>query len=147
MNKPLSYEVNLETNAAISSDFNFCFVFVVLCFCVHAVSRGVQTLEIVFGNRYMKNLAAHFLDGTLKDDDLRKMSDEEVMRVVCGVKGIGEWSCHMFMMFQLGRPDILPVGDLAIRKAFKRLCLFLHTHLLRVCRSTMVRSHKAITGP
>jgi hypothetical protein len=70
---------------------------------------------------YMKKLAQQCVDCVLKDEELRKMTDKEVMRAVGMVKGIGEWSCHMFMMFQLGRPDVLPVGDLAIRKAFKRL--------------------------
>eukprot|EP01052_Picozoa_sp_SAG31_P002951 SAG31_NODE_108_length_24741_cov_6.933041_3_plen_2073_part_00 len=76
---------------------------------------------------YMKNLARKFIDGELKESELRKMTDAEVMKTVCNVKGIGEWSCHMFMMFQLGRQDVLPVGDLGIRTCIgpnksSRLC-------------------------
>ena len=70
---------------------------------------------------YMKNLAAAFVSGQLSDGALSKMTDEEVVAAVTAVKGIGEWSAHMFMMFSLGRADVFPWGDLAIRKAMKRL--------------------------
>jgi DNA-3-methyladenine glycosylase II len=53
----------------------------------------------------------------LRLDDL---PDEEVMAELVAVKGIGEWSAHMFLMFQLERPDVLAVGDLGIRRAVER---------------------------
>jgi len=50
---------------------------------------------------------------------LRDLSDEEVIEQLTAVKGIGEWSAHMFLMFHLHRPDVLPVGDQGIRNAIK----------------------------
>jgi DNA-3-methyladenine glycosylase II len=48
------------------------------------------------------------------------MPDEEVMRELTAVKGIGEWTAHMFLMFTLRRPDVLPTGDLGVRNAAMR---------------------------
>jgi DNA-3-methyladenine glycosylase II len=47
------------------------------------------------------------------------MSDEDVIQHVTAVKGLGEWSAHMFLMFHLGRPDVLPVGDLGVRHGMR----------------------------
>jgi 3-methyladenine DNA glycosylase/8-oxoguanine DNA glycosylase len=46
------------------------------------------------------------------------MSDEEIIAQLVGVKGIGVWTAHMFLIFALNRPDVLPVGDYGVRKAF-----------------------------
>lgn len=70
---------------------------------------------------YLKDLAAHFADGRLKDKELEKLSDDEVVERVVQVKGIGRWTAEMFLIFQLRRPDILPVDDLGVRNAFKRM--------------------------
>jgi DNA-3-methyladenine glycosylase II len=67
--------------------------------------------------RYLRSLAEHVLDGSLELDKLDKLPDDEVISELTRVKGIGEWSSHMFLMFHLGRPDVLAVGDLGIRKA------------------------------
>jgi len=67
--------------------------------------------------RYLRSLAEHVLDGSLKLDRLPELPDEEVSAELTAVKGIGEWSAHMFLMFHLRRPDVLPVGDLGIRRA------------------------------
>ena len=66
---------------------------------------------------YLRSLAEHVLDGSLELERLDTLPDEEVIAELTAVKGIGEWSSHMFMMFHLGRPDVLAVGDLGIRKA------------------------------
>ena len=66
---------------------------------------------------YLRSLAEHVLDGQLELDRLTELSDEEVIAELTAVKGIGEWSAHMFLMFTLHRPDVLPVGDLGIRNA------------------------------
>jgi DNA-3-methyladenine glycosylase II len=66
---------------------------------------------------YMKDLAQHIIDGRLDLDHAATLSNQELMTQLTAVKGIGEWSAHMFMIFSLGRLDILPVGDLGIRKA------------------------------
>lgn len=71
--------------------------------------------------RYVKDLAEHVLDGRLDLDHIATMPNEQLIEQLTAVKGIGEWSAHMFMMFGLGRLDILPVGDLGIRKAIQLL--------------------------
>ena len=55
--------------------------------------------------------------GELELDRLTELSDEEAIRELTAVKGIGEWTAHMFLMFTLHRPDVLPVGDLGVRNA------------------------------
>jgi DNA-3-methyladenine glycosylase II len=57
------------------------------------------------------------INGSLELDRLDSLSDEEVIAELTAVKGIGDWSSHMFLMFHLERPDVLAVGDLGIRKA------------------------------
>jgi DNA-3-methyladenine glycosylase II len=68
---------------------------------------------------YLRDLAEHVEKGELELDRLDELPDDEVIAQLTAVKGIGEWSAHMFLMFHLGRPDILPVGDLGIRNAVK----------------------------
>ena len=68
---------------------------------------------------YLRDLAEHIVDGELPIDELAKMSDEEVFEALSAVKGLGRWTIDMFLMFHLGRRDILPVGDLGIRRAFQ----------------------------
>ena len=70
--------------------------------------------------RYLRDLAGHVLSGELELDRLDELSDEEVAREVTAVKGLGQWSSDMFLMFHLGRPDVLPVGDLGIRRAVEK---------------------------
>jgi DNA-3-methyladenine glycosylase II len=67
--------------------------------------------------RYLRSLAEHVLDGSLELDRLTELPDDEVIAELVAVKGIGVWSAHMFLMFHLHRPDVLPVGDLGIRRA------------------------------
>jgi len=69
--------------------------------------------------RYLRSLAEHVLDGSLQLGKLGRLSDAEVIAELTAISGIGLWSAHMFLMFHLQRPDILPVGDLGIRKAFQ----------------------------
>jgi DNA-3-methyladenine glycosylase II len=69
--------------------------------------------------RYLRSLAEHVLDGSLRLDRLGDLPDDEVIAELVAVKGLGVWSAHMFLMFHLHRPDVLPVGDLGIRRAVK----------------------------
>jgi DNA-3-methyladenine glycosylase II len=69
----------------------------------------------------MRAVAAAFDDGTLNNRRLYRMSDEAVVEAVTQVRGIGEWTAHMLLMFSLGRPDVLPVGDYGVRKAAMEL--------------------------
>lgn len=66
---------------------------------------------------YLRSLAEHVLSGELDLDHAATLSDEELIAELTAVKGIGEWSAHMFLMFQLERPDVLAVGDLGVRRA------------------------------
>jgi DNA-3-methyladenine glycosylase II len=68
----------------------------------------------------LRSLAEHVLDGQLQITALEKLPDEEVMRELVAVKGIGEWTAHMFLMFTLHRPDVLPVGDQGVKNAVRR---------------------------
>jgi len=70
--------------------------------------------------RYLRDLADHVLAGEMDFDSLHALSDEEVSARITAVKGLGQWSADMFLMFHLGRPDVLPVGDLGIRRAVER---------------------------
>jgi DNA-3-methyladenine glycosylase II len=66
---------------------------------------------------YVQDLARHVASGELEVDRFGRLSDEELIEEITAVRGLGVWTAHMFMMFHLQRPDILPVGDLGIRAA------------------------------
>jgi DNA-3-methyladenine glycosylase II len=70
----------------------------------------------------VKDLAKKTIDGTVPPlAAIRRMSEEEILERLTRVRGIGEWSVHMFLMFQLGRPDVLPIKDYGIRKGFQHI--------------------------
>ena len=71
--------------------------------------------------KYIQDLAQHILDGKLEFDKFDAMSNEEVITELTAVKGIGEWTAHMFLMFCIGRLDILATGDLGIRNGVAKL--------------------------
>jgi DNA-3-methyladenine glycosylase II len=66
---------------------------------------------------YVRDLARHVESGELELDRLAELSDEEVIAEISAVRGFGVWSAQMFLMFHLERPDVLPTGDLGIRRA------------------------------
>jgi DNA-3-methyladenine glycosylase II len=66
---------------------------------------------------YLRSLAQHVVDGSLELERLDRLSDDEVMAELLAVKGIGPWTAQTFLMFHLERPDVLPTGDLGIRRA------------------------------
>ncbi|HYZ29345.1 MAG TPA: DNA-3-methyladenine glycosylase [Thermoleophilaceae bacterium] len=68
---------------------------------------------------YLRDLAEHIVDGELPVDRLAEMPDAQVHELLTAIKGLGRWTVDMFLMFHLGRPDVLPVGDLGIRKAMQ----------------------------
>jgi DNA-3-methyladenine glycosylase II len=68
---------------------------------------------------YLRSLAEHVVSGELELDRLETLDDDTVTAELTAVKGLGEWSAHMFLMFQLGRPDVLAPGDLGIRKGIQ----------------------------
>jgi DNA-3-methyladenine glycosylase II len=69
---------------------------------------------------YMRDLARHVRDGTLPIDQLDSLDDAQIIDALTAVKGIGRWSAQMFLMFRLGRPNVLPDHDLGIRKGLQR---------------------------
>lgn len=95
--------------------------------------RGIQPAAIVAANDEalrkaglsrakvlaVKDLAAKTLDGTVPTfTRLRKMDDDEIVARLIGVRGVGRWTVEMLLMFRLGRPDVLPVADLGVRRGF-----------------------------
>jgi DNA-3-methyladenine glycosylase II len=80
--------------------------------------RGVGLSKQKSG--YLKDLAAKTAAGLLDFSRLPDLSDEDVIRHLTQVKGIGVWTAHMFLMFSLKRPDVLPTGDYGVRAAMKK---------------------------
>ena len=69
---------------------------------------------------YIRDLARHTRDGRLAFEELARLPDEAVIERLTEVKGIGVWTAHMFLIFALRRPNVLPTGDLGIRNAIRR---------------------------
>jgi len=69
---------------------------------------------------YIRDLARHARDGRVVFEELRELPDTAVIERLTEVKGIGEWTVHMFLIFALRRTDVLPTGDLGIRNAIRK---------------------------
>ncbi|MDP4116030.1 MAG: DNA-3-methyladenine glycosylase [Bacteroidota bacterium] len=85
----------------------------------HEILRGLGLSNAKV--RYVKDLAEKVEDGTIHFNKLNKLSDEQIIQLLTKVKGIGIWTAHMFLIFTLGRPNVLPTGDLGIKKAIQRV--------------------------
>ena len=70
---------------------------------------------------YLQSLAEAVISDALPIATLPELTDEKVEAAITAVRGFGRWSAHMYMMFSLGRPDIWPSGDLAVRVGFGRI--------------------------
>lgn len=70
---------------------------------------------------YIKDLAFKTSNNELQTKKLGKLSDEEVIKELVAVKGIGRWTAEMFLMFTLARPDVFPLDDLGIKKGFEKV--------------------------
>jgi len=66
--------------------------------------------------QYVKNVASFFIDEKLTDSKISKLSDEEIIKLLTQIKGVGVWTVQMMLIFHLGRPDVFPIGDLEVRK-------------------------------
>jgi DNA-3-methyladenine glycosylase II len=80
-------------------------------------SAGLSRMKI----EYLHSLAEHVVSGRLDVDHLDTLSDDEVRTQITSSKGLGRWTADMFLLINLERPDVLPVGDLGIRSAVQRL--------------------------
>lgn len=70
---------------------------------------------------YLRDLAAHVTDGRLDLARLRRLPDEAVVESLTAVKGIGRWTAEIYLIFTLGRPDVVPLGDAALLTAVRDL--------------------------
>ena len=70
---------------------------------------------------YVQDIAQHIMDGRLEINKLPDLGNEQVIAELTAIKGIGEWTAHMFLIFSLGRLDILAAGDLGIRNGVAQL--------------------------
>ena len=69
---------------------------------------------------YIRDLAEHALSGKVDFAKLPSMSDEQVIASLTDIKGVGVWTAHMFLLFSLRRPNVLPIGDLGVRMAIQK---------------------------
>ena len=70
---------------------------------------------------YVKNLADYFENNSLQKNNVEKMTEEEISKELIQIKGIGQWTVDMFLMFTLNRADILPYKDLGIQKGIMKI--------------------------
>ena len=70
---------------------------------------------------YVRNLADYFENNSFQKKDVERMTDEEISKELIQIKGIGQWTVDMFLMFTLNRADILPYGDLGIQKGIMKI--------------------------
>ena len=71
--------------------------------------------------RYIRELARRVRSGVLDLDALESLDDDQVSAVLMDLPGVGRWTTDMLLMFSLGRLDVLPIGDLALRKSISAL--------------------------
>ncbi len=80
-------------------------------------SVGVSKQKI----SYLRDLANKFLSGEIILDEIDQMENEDIIKTLTSVKGIGKWTAEMFLIFSLGKMDILPLDDVGLQRAFKWL--------------------------
>ena len=86
--------------------------------CSRSIPRLIRAAGLSYAKiAYLRDLALHVEEGRVDLEHLPGLSDEEVSAQLTDIKGLGQWTAHMFLMFHLRRPDVLPVGDQGIRRA------------------------------
>jgi DNA-3-methyladenine glycosylase II len=84
---------------------------------------------------YIKNIATAFANNEIDTEEIKKMSDEEVILHLTQLKGVGKWTAEMILIFTLNRPDIFSLGDLGIRRAIEQLYgITNHTEILALSK-------------
>jgi DNA-3-methyladenine glycosylase II len=71
--------------------------------------------------QYVQNVARYFSEQELHRQDWSKVPDEHILEQLTAIKGVGNWTAQMILMFSLGRKDIFPIGDLAIQQSMQQL--------------------------
>ena len=97
------------------------------------IKKDIESLRTAGLSRqkatYIQDLAHHILDGKVDFNTFDSLSNEAIIAELVAVKGVGVWTVHMFLMFCMGREDILPVGDLGIRMGIQKIYGFDHLPL------------------
>jgi len=96
--------------------------------------------------RSILDLAQHFCDQKLTEEMLESSSEEEVRMALLQIKGIGPWSCDMFLLFYLERPNILPLGDLGVRKGLAKQ-FFSHSTICAKKDATKIQKRLELYSP
>jgi DNA-3-methyladenine glycosylase II len=71
--------------------------------------------------QYIKNIAEAIIQKQFEWSDIDKKTDEEIIHLLTQIKGIGRWTAEMFLMFTLGRPDVVSIGDVGLQNAIQRV--------------------------
>lgn len=89
------------------------------------LTKDIEELRAIGLSRqkatYIQDLAAKVLDGSVQFDHLDALSNDAIIDELTRIKGVGVWTAHMFLLFCMGRLDILPTGDLGIRNGIQKL--------------------------
>ncbi|MEO8863117.1 MAG: DNA-3-methyladenine glycosylase 2 family protein [Candidatus Saccharimonadales bacterium] len=121
----ISQQLSTHAAAAIEKRFRDLFNSVDFPPAEKVLEKNVEELRQVGVGRmkanYIRDLAQNVVDGKLKFDNFNTLSNEEIIKQLTVVKGIGEWTAQMFLMFCIARSDILPTGDLGIKNGINRL--------------------------
>lgn len=91
----------------------------------HILEKSVEELRAAGLSRqkigYIQDIARRVLDGSVRFNHLDALTNDEIITELTQIKGVGEWTVHMFLLFCMGRLDILPTGDLGIKNGVQKL--------------------------
>ena len=90
---------------------------------------------------YVRDLAQHVVDGRVRFEHLDKLTNDDIIRELTAVKGVGVWTVHMFLMFCMGRLGVLAVGDLGIRNGIMKLYALDHAPSPEEVTAIAARNH------
>ena len=90
---------------------------------------------------YIRDLAQHIIDGKISFNNIDTLSNDDIIKMLTDVKGIGEWTVHMFLMFCMGRLDIVAHGDLGVRSGIKKLYALEHLPSPQEVRDLAAANH------
>ena len=121
----ISQQLSVKAAATIQRRFCELFGSTTLPSPEQILTKDIETLRSAGLSRpkasYILDLAQHVVDGRVTFVHLDSLSNEEIITELTAVKGIGEWTVHMFLIFCMGRLDILASGDLGVRNGIQKL--------------------------